>query len=152
MVRKQKLILIKLFSVIAITLVAVFVIANVKNLIIRSESMRAMTSLSKVVSDYKKEHSCIPPQSYIDEIKSGLEGFARAGDIKYRGRWVNPENPKEEILAYSERNFHSFFVESGFVVLRLDGTVEWIKTKDFKALLKKQQSTLEIQEQENFLY
>ena len=143
--RRQKAILINFVTVIVITAAAVVAMINFKDWVNRSEAMRAMEHLSKMVQQYRREHGSIPPQSYIDSIREGLAGGARLGILQYRGRWVDFDSPPDMILAYSEKNYGLSFLESGFVVLRFNGQVEWIERQKFLSLLAKQQSPAEIQ-------
>jgi type II secretory pathway pseudopilin PulG len=143
--RRQKAILINFVTVIIITAAAVVAMINFKDWVNRSESLRAMEHLSKMVQQYRKEQGSIPPQSYIDSIRENLAGGARLGIPQYRGRWVDFDSPPDMILAYSEKNYGSSFLESGFVVLRFNGQVEWIERQKFLSLLAKQQSPAEIQ-------
>jgi hypothetical protein len=117
---------------------------NIKDFINRSEAIRAMEHLGKSVFEYRKEHHSVPPKLYVDKIKSDLEGSLRIGHMKYRGRWIDFDCDKDEILAYSEKKYNSLFLKNGFIVLRLDGRVVWMKREDFQPLLKKQQSPIEI--------
>jgi len=143
--RRQKTILIDFVTVIVITAATVVAMINFKDWVNRSESLRAMEHLSKIVQQYRKEHGSIPPQSYIDSIKETLAGGARLGILQYRGRWIDSESPQDTILAYSKKNYGSSFLENGFVVLRFNGQVEWIEKQKFLSVLTKQQSPAEIQ-------
>jgi hypothetical protein len=118
---------------------------NFKDWVNRSESMRAMEHLGRIVQQYRKEHGSIPPQSYIDSIKESLVGGGRLGSPQYRGRWIDFACPPDTILAYSEKNYGSSFLEDGFVVLRFSGQVEWVERQRFLSLLAKQQSPAEIE-------
>ena len=51
--------------------------------------------------------------------------------------------PDETILAYSEKRHSSSFLDDGFVVLRLNGTVEWLPSAQFRALLATQRADSE---------
>lgn len=143
--RRQKAILIDFVVVITITAVAVLAMINLKDWVNRSEAMRAVEQLGQEVLNYRNEHGSVPPESYIDSIKESLQGRARLGKLWYRARWIDFDCPPDEILAYSEKNYHSLFLSSGFIVLRLDGKVEWMDKQKFEALLARQQSPLEIQ-------
>ena len=74
-----------------------------------------------------------------------LQGSARLGKLNYRARWIDFESTGDEVLAYTEQNYRSPFLTSGYLVLRLDGRVHWMRKKDFRALLAQQQSKIEIQ-------
>jgi len=143
--KRQKAILIDFVVVITITAVAVLAMVNLKDWVNRSEAMQAMERLSQEVLDYRNKHGSVPPESYIDGIKEDLQGRARLGNLRYRARWIDFECPPDEILAYTEKNYHSLFLKSGFIVLRLDGSVEWMNRQKFETLLAQQQSPMEIQ-------
>ena len=142
--RRQKDILIDCTIVIVVTVVAIVSMVNFKDWVNRSEAIRAMQHLAQVITQYRNGHGSVPPQSYIDSIKENLEGNVRLGNLIYRAQWLDLESTPDEILAYSEKNYRSF-IGKGFVVLRLDGTVEWLDKKKFQTILNQQQSPLEIQ-------
>ena len=142
--KRQKDILIDCIIVIVVTVVAIVSMINFKDWVNRSEAIRAMQHLAQIVRQYRNEHGSVPPQSYIDSIKENLEGYVRLGRLIYRAQWLDLESTPDEILAYSEKNYRSF-IGKGFIVLRLDGTVEWLDKKKFQTILNRQQTPLEIQ-------
>ncbi len=143
--RRQKAILIEFAVVIAVTAIAVVAMINFRDWVNHSEAMRAMEHLGREVFQYREEHSSVPPESYVDSIKKTLEGYARLGDLRYRALWIDFECPPDEILAYTKRNYHSLLLGKGFIVLRLDGRIEWMEKREFKTLLAQQQSPEEIE-------
>jgi hypothetical protein len=143
--KRQRTIIREFLVIIAITTAAVLAMMNFKDWTNRSEAIRAMGQLSQRVQQYRKEHGMVPPQSFVDRVEETLEGQARLGRLEYRGIWINFESSDDEILAYSERRFHSLLVGSGYVVLRLDGRVEWLEKAQFEAILAKQQSQYEVE-------
>ena len=143
--KRQKAILVKFIIVIVITAVAVVAMINFKDWVNRSEAMRAMEHLGQVVLQYRKNHGSVPPESYVDGIKEDLEGHVRLGNLRYRARWLDFESTPDEILAYTEKNYRSLLVGKGYVVLRLDGRVEWMGKREFETLLAQHQSPMEIQ-------
>jgi hypothetical protein len=145
MYKRQKTILINFIIVIVITVVTVVAMINVKDFINRSEALRAMGQLSRIVLDYRNKYGLVPPESNIEKIKDELEGSIRFGKLYYRARWINIDSTSDEILAYVEKKYSSFFLSDGYVLLRLDGRVEWMATKEFESLLAKQQSPMEIE-------
>jgi hypothetical protein len=116
---------------------------NIKDMVNRSEAIGAMKDLGQRIKDYRNEHGLVPPKSYVDNIKGSLKGQARFGDLQYRALWIEPGSTPDEVLAYTERNFRSFLVGKGYVVLRLDGSVEWMGEQQFDALLPEQQRRME---------
>jgi len=143
--KRQKAILVEFIIVIVITAVAVVAMLNFKDWVNRSEAVRAMEHLGQIVLQYRKNHGSVPPESYVDGIKEDLEGYVRLGDLRYRARWLDFESTPNEILAYTERNYRSLLVGKGYVVLRLDGRVEWMGKREFETLLAQHQSPMEIQ-------
>ena len=144
MQKRQRQIITNFVVVITVTLVSVVVMINFKDMVNRSEAMRAMEALSRQVVAYREQHGAAPPESYVDRIRDSLPGYARVGDLQYRARWIGFGSPDDAILAYSRQKYRSSFLENGAVVLRLDGTVEWIRSEEFEPLLKKQQQADEI--------
>jgi hypothetical protein len=143
--RRQKIILRDFVAVIVITAVAVSAIINFKDWVNRSEARRAMEHLGQIVLQYRKDNGALPPESYVNNIKKALEGSARLGKLQYRALWIEADSKPDEILAYTEKDYPSLLVGDGFIVLRLDGRVEWMGKKEFRTLLKQQQSPEEIQ-------
>ena len=74
-----------------------------------------------------------------------MPGHVRLGRVTYRALWISFEATGDEILAYRQVNYRSLFVGSGYVVLRLDGRVEWMKKQQFEELLAHQQTQREIE-------
>jgi len=143
--KRQKAILVEFITVIVITAVAVVAMINFKDWVNRSEAMRAMEHLGQVVLQYRKNHGSVPPESYVDGIKEDLEGHVRLGNLYYRALWIDFDSPPDTILAYTEKNYRSLLVGKGYVVLRLDGRVEWMGKREFETLLAQHQSPMEIQ-------
>ncbi|MHC4465374.1 MAG: hypothetical protein ACYSYW_02330 [Planctomycetota bacterium] len=118
---------------------------NFKDWVNRSEAIRAMEHLSQIVIQYRQDHGAVPPESFVDSIRDDLQGGARLKELVYRARWIGFESIPEDILAYARKETRSFFIKDGYVVLRRDGKVEWMKEADFEALLAQQQSQDEIE-------
>jgi hypothetical protein len=116
-----------------------------KDLVNRSEAMRTMESLGRIIVQYRQDHGAVPPQSFIDSTRGDLEGRKRLGDVIYRARWIGFESKPGDILAYAKRNTYSLFVKDGYIILRLSGEVEWMSKSDFDELLARQQSQAEIE-------
>lgn len=128
-----------------VTAVAVVAMINFKDWINRSEARRAMEHLGQIVLQHRKNYGALPPESYVTNIRERLKGHARIGRLQYRALWIDSDSTPDEILAYSERNYRSLLVGRGYVVLRLDGRVEWMGKKEFEMLLAQQQTPEEIQ-------
>lgn len=143
--RHQKLILTKFGGVIVFTAVVVIAMVHFKNWVARSESMRAMEQLGKIVLRYRKVNGSVPPQAYVDNIRQNVEGNVRLGHLVYRAQWIGFDSTKDEILAYSKKRKQLLLFDEGYIVLRLDGRVEWMGKEQFEELLARQQSLVEIQ-------
>ena len=141
---RQRAILIEFVLVLAATVAAVVGMANLKDYVNRSEAMRAMTQLGQRVLEYRRQHGSLPPESFIQSIKGDLEGAVRMGNVRYRALHIGPGAPTDTILAYSLKK-HSFsFLQDGYVVLRLDGQVEWLPTSRFATLFATQRMPTEL--------
>ena len=143
--RRQKIILMESVAIVLVTLIAVVAMINAKDWINRSEAMRAMEQLGQRVVDYRETHGSVPPESYVTKIKESLEGHVRLGDVKYRGRWIDFESTPDEILAYSQRTYPSSLLDDGYIVLRLNGKIEWLEKEKFEEELARQQSQKEVE-------
>jgi len=143
--KRQRTTVKEFLVIIAITGVAVFAMINFKDWTNRSEAIRAMEQLGRQIEQYREKNGMVPPQAFVDRVEETLQGYVRLGKLEYRGIWIDFESPGDEILAYSERKFNSLLVSSGCIVLRLDGRVEWLGEKEFKAILAKQQSQYEVE-------
>jgi hypothetical protein len=141
--KRQRSIIINFVSVIVITAVAIIALINFKDYVNWSESMQAMNQLSQIVGNYRKAHGMVPPESYINDAMEELQGKVRLGQVIYRARWLDFDAGPDEILAYVKKSHNSFLVHDGYVVMRLDGRVEWMEPKEFEKLLDKQQSLME---------
>ena len=143
--RRQKNLVLRLTMVIIVTATAVVAMTNLKDWVNRSEAMRATRQLGRRLVQYRKERGFVPSESFVDRIRDDLEGGIRLGKMDYRALWINMDSGDDEILAYSARNYPGSFLDDGFIVLRLDGRVDWMGKKEFEELLAKQQSRAEIE-------
>jgi hypothetical protein len=143
--KPQKRILANFAVVMAVTATAVVGMVELKNLVNRSEAMRAMESLGRVVSDYKQKNGSIPPESHVDGIIKSLEGQLRLGNLRYRAQWIAFDSPPDTILAYARKNYRSLFSRPGAIVLRFDGRIEWMDKASFDKLIAGQQTPMELE-------
>ncbi len=143
--KKQKSTLINFVVVIVITAIAVIAMMNFKDWVNHSEATRAMKQLGEEAVAYRKQHGSVPPESHISNVKQYLQGSARMGNLQYRARWISFDPSPDEILAYLQRNYRSVFLGNGYIVLRLDGSVEWMEKQQFETLLAEQQSPMEVE-------
>ena len=142
---RKKTLLTETLFVLTITIVAVVGMVNLKDYINRSEAMRAMRQLGEKALLYRKANGSLPPQSYVNDTMETLEGYVRLGKIQYRALWIDFQAGPDEILAYTFKKYRSLILGNGYVVLRLDGKVEWMLKEQFEKLLAKQQSQAEVQ-------
>jgi hypothetical protein len=141
--KRQKWILMNFAVVTAVTVMAVAGMVEMKNGINRSEAIRTMEQLAKVVGDYRQKYGSVPPESYVDGLRETLEGQIRLGNLQYRARWIEVDSPAETILAYARKNYHSLFFKPGAIVLCFDGQVRWMDKPAFDRMLAGQQKPME---------
>jgi hypothetical protein len=141
--RRQKSLIRDFIYVIVFTALAVIALLNLKDYVNRAEAMRAMGHLGKIVLGYRQAHGAVPPQLYVDQVRSDLEGGVRLGNLVYRARWIGFGATGDEILAYTKKDYHNLIFGTGYIVLRLDGRIEWMGENEFKKLLASQQSAEE---------
>jgi len=141
--RRQRAIVIESLTVIAFTIVAVFGLINFKDLVNRSEAIKAMRQLGQALLEYRQKHGVIAPESYVKQIRPNIHGSVRLGELRYRGLFVRADGPADTILAYSRKRYPSSFLEDGYVVLFLDGTVKWMRPEEFEPMLAQQQTEFE---------
>lgn len=142
-IRQRKLVA-NIVIVLFFTIAMIVGFANIKDKINRSESIRAMELLGKEVLQYRKDFGSLPNESYILQIKEKI-GAVRLGQVQYRAAWIEYGSPPETtILAYAKKDY-SGFSDDGYVVLWLDGRVEWNAKEKFEKILTEQQKQLEIQ-------
>ena len=141
--RRQRALLTESILVLAATAVAVVGMIHLKDYVNRSEAMRAMDQLGERVLEYRKQYGSLPPESFVNSIKGSLEGSVRMGNVKYRALSIGLDASADTILAYSYKGYTSSFLDDGYVVLRLDGTVEWMSLAQFTALFAAQRTPTE---------
>ena len=143
MTARKRALLIESSLVLGATVAAVIGMIHLKDHVNRSEAMRAMTQLGRLILEHRQEHGSLPPQSFVDNAKGDLEGAVRMGRVRYRALWIGPEAPPDTILAYSLKRHPSSLLADGYVVLYLDGRVEWLSVAAFEPLLAGQQTAAE---------
>lgn len=141
---QQKKLVANVITVSFFTIVMIVGFANLKNTINRSESMRAIDLIGKEVLQYRKQNGSLPNESYVNQYIVEI-GAVRLRGLQYRAAWIEfGSQPDKTILAYAEKTYKGF-VKSGYVVLWLDGRVEWMGKKQFEKILAEQQQKQEIQ-------
>ena len=136
--KRQKALLVESITIIVITAVAVLAMISLKDWVSRSEAVRSMEQLGRIVLQYRKEHGSVPSEDYIKSIKEKLAGHVGLGKLQYRARWIDFESKPDEILAYAEKKHRASLLSDGYVVLRLDGRVQWMGEQEFQKLLGQQ--------------
>ena len=140
--KRQKHLIRSVITVLTITAAFIVLMVNIKDLLNKKEAMRAMEIVGEEVLNYRRRYASLPPESYLTNIK---EDFVRLGTLNYRAQWIGFDAEPNTILAYAAKNYHTLAADPGYVVLYLDGRVEWMDKKDFEELLKEQQTTREIE-------
>lgn len=141
--QRQKSIIIRSVVVIVGTAAFVAVMLNVRDYVNRAEAMRTMEYLGEKVCQYRAKYNSTPPKSYLIGQRTDFQD-ARLGDFEYRAPWIEFGASPDTILAYARKNYQ-FLVGKGYIVMRLDGHVEWMERVEFKELLSKQQTEAEIE-------
>jgi hypothetical protein len=139
--KRQKSLILNIILVLAITTAFIVLMMNVKDLLNKNEAMRAMEIVGQEVLSYRKQYGSLPSELFLTSIK---EQFVRLGTLHYRAQWIGFDSDPNTILAYTKHDFHSLATSEGYVILRLDGRVEWMGTKQFETLLRKQQTSAEL--------
>ncbi len=140
--KRQRSIIANFIFVTAGTAIFVGAMINVKDVINKSEAIRAMELLGEGIRKYRASYHSTPPESYFNQLKNSIS-TVRLGDVQYRAQWIGFDDGPDTVLAYSYKDY-GFLVERGYVVMRLDGSVEWIERGEFLKLLKKQQTEAEV--------
>ncbi len=143
--KRQKSILAEFLTVIAVTVLAVVGMLNFKDYVNRSEAIKAMRVMSEKIAAYRQENAILPPEGYIEKIRDKSTGGVRLGHLQYRGFFVDPMSEPNTILLFSQKQYDSSFLDNGYIVLFLDGSVEWMDTHTFEKMLAKQRTDFEIQ-------
>lgn len=141
--KRQKALLTESILVLGATTAAVVGMIHLKDYVNRSEAMRAMSQLGERVLEYREQQGSLPPESFVTSVKGQLEGSVRMGNVKYRALYIGLDASADTILAYSYKGYTSSFLNDGYVVLRLDGTVEWMSPAQFAALFATQRAPVE---------
>jgi hypothetical protein len=142
--KRQRKLVANIVVVITFTVVMVVGFANIKNIINRSEAIRAMELLGKEVLRYRKNNGSLPSEIYVKQFSNQI-GAVRLTDFQYRAPWIEFGcDPNTTVLIYSRKNYKGF-VKSGGIVLWLNGKVEWINKKRFDQIMEAQQKQIELQ-------
>lgn len=120
------------------TAAAVVAMINLKQWVSRSETIQVMEQLGQVVLQYRKEHGSLPSGDDVKSIQEKLQEEVRLNKFQYRAQWIDIDSAPDEVLAYTEKKFRASLLSDGYVVIRLDGRVEWMGKEKFQKLLGQQ--------------
>ena len=143
--KRQRAIVLEVVTVLVVTLIAVVAMINFKDYINRSEAIGAMEQIGQIVAEYRRQYKRVPSESMVKAEMGNIKGAVRLPGMVYRGLWIDLEAEPNDILAYAEKNYPASLLDDGYVVLRFDATVVWMKVDEFEALLAEQQSDVEIE-------
>ena len=136
--KRQKALLTESIIIIVITAAAVVAMINLKQWVSRTEAIQVMEQLGQVVLQYRKENGSLPSGDDVKGIQEKLQEEVRLDRLQYRAQWIDVDSAPDEILAYTEKRFRASLLDDGYVVLRLDGRVEWMSKEEFQKLLAQQ--------------
>ncbi len=136
--KRQKALLTESIIIIVMTAAAVVAMINLKQWVSRSETIQVMEQLGQVVLQYRKEHGSLPSGDDVKSIQEKLQEEVRLNKFQYRAQWIDIDSAPDEVLAYTEKKFRASLLSDGYVVIRLDGRVEWMGKEKFQKLLGQQ--------------
>lgn len=140
---RQKRSIINFVIVLTITMICVAGMTNLREAINKSEVAREMDFIGQGLLEYRSRNGSLPPESYIVTAREKMQ-IVRLGGITYRAVWIAYDAKDDTVLAHAYRQY-KWFVKSGYIVLRLDGRVEWMEKDEFEKILALQQSQTEIE-------
>lgn len=130
MTRKKRL-LMDAAVVLLITTASVVGIIHFKDYINRRDALLAVGQLGEKILAYRESQDVLPPEETVQALKEQVSGRTRLGRLTYRAAWITPESKPDTPLAFTQQNYKSLLVSDGYIILRLDGTVEWLNTEQF---------------------
>jgi hypothetical protein len=123
--------------VIVVTLLFVFGLINLRDGLNRSEMQREMEVLGASIKDYRQKNGSLPSESWI---RGQVQNFARLGSLEYRAKSILYDSPPESIVASCLQNSYSMLVKKAYIVLRLDGSIEWLAPDIYSRMVKEQET------------
>jgi hypothetical protein len=130
MTRKKRL-MIDVALVLVITAAAVVGMIHFKDYINRREARLAMEQLGEKILAYRETQGALPPEETVQTLMDQVAGRARLGRFTYRAPWITPESKTDALLAFTQQDYESLLVSDGYIILRLDGTVQWLDAQQF---------------------
>ena len=135
--------MINIIFVFLFTIITIAGLATVKNSINKSEAIRAMKLLGQKVLSYRQKYGSLPSQRYAMQFINEISAV-RLMNLQYRAQWIEyGANVHKTVLAYSKKDYKGL-VKAGYIVLWLDGRVEWMKPSEFELILRSQQKKDEL--------
>ncbi|MCF7973881.1 MAG: hypothetical protein K9N55_08705 [Phycisphaerae bacterium] len=128
---RQKRLLIDVAVVLTITALAVVSMIHLKDYINRREALLAMEQLGEKILAYREAQGALPPEETVQGLMNQVAGRARLGRFTYRAPWITPESKPDALLAFTQQDYESLLVSDGYIVLRLNGTVQWLDARQF---------------------
>lgn len=139
--KRQRNLIIKLISIVVVTVAFVSGIAIYKDIIIRKEAIRAIDIIAQEIAIYKNTVGSLPSDMYLERIREE-KGLVRLGDFNYRARWIEFNSPEDTIVAYSALRTNNPIVQSGYILIRLKDIYEAEEIIEANQNLEKLQSQL----------
>ncbi len=130
MTRKKRL-LIDVAVVLAITTVSVVGIIHLKDYINRRDALLAVEQLGEKILAFRESRGMLPPEETVQALMNEVSGRTRLGRFTYRAPWITPQSKPDTLLAFTQQDYKSLIVSDGYIILRLDGTVQWMDTQQF---------------------
>lgn len=142
--KKQRGLLVRLVVVVVITVGMVFAMVNVKEFVNKKEAMLAVGNLNVEIFKYKQANGKWPLQSYVDEKAKQIQGRARLGAVEYRGNLLGYVGSDDVVVVYVKRDYSGLFLDSGYIVAKVNGKVEWLSEEEFDILMSLQWTAEEL--------
>lgn len=126
--------------VIIVTLLFIFGLINLRDGLNRSEMQREMEVFATAVKDYRQQNKALPPESWV---QPQVRNFVRLGGVQYRAKSILYDSPPDTIIASCKQRTYSVFVKTAYIVLRLDGRVEWLSPPVYEKTIKEQDQAVQ---------
>lgn len=130
MTRKKK-VLIDVAVVLVITALSVVGIIHLKDYINRRDALLAVEQLGEKILAFRESQGTLPSEETVQTLMNEVSGRTRLGRFTYRASEITPESKPDTLLAFTQQDYKSLIVSNGYIVLRLDGTVQWLDTQQF---------------------
>jgi hypothetical protein len=130
MTRKKRL-LIDVTVVLVVTALSVAGIIHLKDYINRRDALLAVKQLGEKILAFRESQGVLPSEEIVRGLMNEVSGRTRLGRFTYRAPWITPDSKPDAPLAFTQQDYKSLIVSNGYIVLRLDGTVQWLDTKQF---------------------